>query len=276
MYIRSNIEFCRTIVGDQQTKSVDWDLVVAMVAHLSDGIHRWPRFYANILFAVPHYFGAVENKILRKICKERLGAKSVAVVSAALLSLYSTGKQAKSGIVVTAGAITTAVIPIWDRNVVEDMIETFPYAEVDSRSLDAKQMFFSTDGDNLATTAYRTLMKFSVEQREEMLRCIVLSGGNFLLPDFKDAFTQQFLALAPEAKIFASEDLLDIVKGGLSFIEDCESPNDLFSKRKAKKVEQSVQLLVESFQTRTAGDEEEREYKENSWELWLHRLRINS
>eukprot|EP01102_Stenamoeba_stenopodia_P003269 TRINITY_DN1320_c0_g1_i3.p1 TRINITY_DN1320_c0_g1~~TRINITY_DN1320_c0_g1_i3.p1 ORF type:complete len:415 (-),score=36.38 TRINITY_DN1320_c0_g1_i3:596-1840(-) len=61
MYIRSNIEFCRTIVGDQQTKSVDWDLVVAMVAHLSDGIHRWPRFYANILFAVPHYFGAVEN-----------------------------------------------------------------------------------------------------------------------------------------------------------------------------------------------------------------------
>jgi len=90
-----------------------------------------------------------KSKFLRKICKERLGAKAVSTVPAggrdsillliisyvansnqALLLLHSIGNEAtKTGIVVTAGAITTAVIPVIEGVVINDTIETFPVAE---------------------------------------------------------------------------------------------------------------------------------------------------
>jgi len=53
---RETFDEQRAMVGTDGTKWVDWSGVSTMINYIVSVIALWPRFFANLIIATPHYF----------------------------------------------------------------------------------------------------------------------------------------------------------------------------------------------------------------------------
>eukprot|EP01102_Stenamoeba_stenopodia_P010698 TRINITY_DN3251_c0_g1_i2.p1 TRINITY_DN3251_c0_g1~~TRINITY_DN3251_c0_g1_i2.p1 ORF type:complete len:171 (+),score=36.81 TRINITY_DN3251_c0_g1_i2:48-560(+) len=114
-------------------------------------------------------------------------------------------------------------------------ISKFPIALVNCRGdRQINQMYFS-EQHNLALVTYNTIRLFSAEQQRELLDSIVISGGAVIKEKtFVDKFKSELSRFVSHFNVLSAEDTLDIVRGGLPFLNTVGANKGLLEPRPEK------------------------------------------